>query len=172
MDWGESMGKLVATGIGRIAEVEKKSLDFAVQQNGELLDLWKKTLQVLPGMPGLFMLELEGSGFERFVEIEKSAIDLMVEQSKAFTDLVKDRGVTTTGTGEEMDAFAKKSLERVIAVQKKALDHSAAQTKAAVEASTRQFGEGTPMGAAAESIRRGVDAIVDAQKELLDLAVR
>lgn len=172
MDWGESMTKLFTTGIGRIAEMEKKSLDIAVQQNGELVDLWKKTMQKMPGMPGLFLLELEGSGFERFAEIEKSAIDLMVEQSKAFADLVKDRGVTMTGAGEEVDAFAKKSLERVIAMQKKALDHSADQTKAVVETSTRQFGENTPIAAGAESVRRGIDAIVDAQKELLDLAVR
>jgi hypothetical protein len=171
LDWTESMAKLFTTGAGRIADVQKKNIDIAVQQNTELIDLWKKAIQKMPGAPGLFLLELQGSGFERFAEIQKAAVDMVVEQSKAFADLVKDRATTATRVNEEVDAFAKKSLERVIAMQKKALDQSADQARAVMENSTKQFAEGTPMEAAADSLRRGVDAIVDAQKELLNLVV-
>jgi hypothetical protein len=171
-DWTEFMTKLFTAGVGRIAEVQKKSIDCAVQQNAELTDLWKKAIQKIPGAPGLFLLELQGSGFDRYAEIQKAAIDLVVEQNKAFADLVKDRTATAGKVGEEIDAFAKKSVERVIIMQKKALDHSAVHAKAVVESSSKQFGEGTPMAAAADSMQRGMDAIVDAQKELLNLAVR
>ncbi|HEY6447424.1 MAG TPA: hypothetical protein VIY53_13260 [Acidobacteriaceae bacterium] len=172
VDWMESMTKLFTAGVGRMAEVEKESIDVAVHQNAELLDLWKKGLAKVPGTPGLFLLELAGDGFERYAEIQKSAIDLFVEQGKAFAGLARDRTATASKASEEVDAFAKKSVARVIAMQKKALDHSAVQAKAVVESSSKQFGAGHPMGVAAETVQRGVDAFVDAQKGLLDLAVR
>jgi hypothetical protein len=171
VEWPESMAKVYTAGVGRIAEVQKKNIDIAVQQNAELIDLWKKTIQKIPGAPGLFLLELQGSGFERFAEIQKAAVDLVVEQSKAFTELVKDRAVTATKVNEELNTFAKKSVERVIAMQKKALDHSAVQARSVMETSSKQFAETGPMGAVAETMRRGVDAIVDAQKELLNIVV-
>jgi wobble nucleotide-excising tRNase len=172
VEWTESVAKLFTTGVARMAEVQKKSLDIAAQQNAELVDLWKKAIQKIPGSPGLFVAELQASGFERYAEMHKAAIDLVVDQSKAFADLVKDRTATATRVNEDVDNFAKKSMERVVAMQKKALDQSAAQAKAVVETTGRQFGEGTPVEAAADSMQRGMNAIVDAQKELLDMAVR
>jgi len=115
----------------------------------------------------------QNSGFDRYAEIQKVAIDFFVEQSRAFADLLKERTATAEKVVEDADSFAKKSVERAVAMQKKALEHSAAQAKAVFESSSRQFGvEGSPVEAAADSIQRGVDAIVDAQKELLDMAVR
>jgi hypothetical protein len=172
MDWTESMAKLFTTGVGRIAEVQKKSIDMAAQQSAELTDLWKKAIHKVPGAPGLLLVELQGSGFERYAEIQKAAIDLVVEQSRAFAELVKDRTETATKVNEDVDTFAKKSVERVIAMQKKALDQAAVQAKAVVEGSGKQFGDGSAVEAAADRVQRGVDAIVDAQKELLDMAVR
>lgn len=172
LDRPEAMTKLFTTGVGRIAEAQKKSIDIAAQQNTELVDLWKKAIQKIPGTPGLFLLELQGSGFDRYAEVQKAAIDFVVEQSKAFTDTVKERAATATKLNEEMDSFAKKSVERAIAMQKKALDQSAAQAKAVVDSSSRSFGQNSQVEAAADSMQRGVDAIVDAQKELLDMAVR
>ncbi len=172
VDWAESFTRLFVTGVGRIADVQKKSIDIAVQQNAELLDLWKKAIQKIPGAPGLFLAELQGSGFERYAEMNKAAIDLAVEQSKAYSDLARERVATATRANEEVDSFAKKSMERVVAMQKKVLDQSAAQAKAVVESTNKQFGEDSPMDAAADSMQRGVNAMVDAQKELLDMAVR
>jgi hypothetical protein len=63
-------------------------------------------------------------------------------------------------------------MERVVAIQKKALDQSAAQSREMIENSAKQFGKDSPVEAAADSMQRGVDAIVDAQKELLDMAIR
>lgn len=172
MEWPESMAKLFTGGVGRMAEAQKKSIDIAAQQNAELVDLWKKAFEKIPGAPGLFLLELQKSGFDRYAEIQKAAIDFVVEQNKAFTDAVKERSAAATRVTEEMDSFAKKSVERAIAMQKKALEQSAAQAKAVVESSSKSFGPNSQMEAAADSMQRGVDAVVDAQKELLDMAVR
>ena len=173
IDYNESFARLFVSGITRIAEMQKKTLEIAAQQNAEIVDVWKKAVQKLPGSPGLFMLELENSGFDRYAEVQKVAIDLVVEQGRAFADLLKDRAGTAAKVGEGAGTFAKESVERVVAMQKKALEQTAAQAKAVVETSSRQFAvEGTPVETAADSIQRGVDAIIDAQKELLDLAVR
>lgn len=172
LDWVDSLATLFTTGVGRVAELQKKSLDIAAQHNTELVDLWKKAIQKIPGAPGLFLLELEGSGFDRYAEMHKAAIDLALDQSKAFAEMVKVRNSTAGKANEEVDTFAKKSVERVIAMQKKMLDQSAAQARAVVEKSSKQFGESAPMEAAADSMQRGMEAIVDAQKELLEMAVR
>lgn len=171
-DWTESVANLFTAGVGRIAEIQKKSVDIAAQHNRELLDVWKKAVQKIPGAPGLFLMELEGSGFDRFAEIHKAAIDLAVEQSKAFGEMLNERTTTAGKVREGVDDFTRKSVERVIAMQKKALEQSAAQARAVVEKSSKQFGESSQMEAAADSVQRGVNAIVDAQKELLDMAAR
>lgn len=171
-DWTESVLKAFSLGVGRLADVQKKSIDFAVQQNTEMSELWKKAMQKVPGAPGLFLLELQANGLERYADMQKATIDMAVEQSRAFTDLARERTATATKVNEEVDTFAKKSMERVVAMQKKALDQSAAQAREVVESSTRQFGKDSPVEAAADSMQRGVDAIVDAQKELLDMAIR
>lgn len=171
-DWADSAAKMFTAGVGRMAEVQKKGIDVAVQQNAELLDLWKKAVRRMPGAPGLFLLELQGTGFDRYASIQRAAIDMVVEQSRAFADLVRERADKAAKVNEEMDQFTKKTVERVVAMQKKALDESAVQAREAVETSGRQFGAGSPVEAVADSMQRGVDAVVDAQKELLDMAVR
>jgi hypothetical protein len=172
VDWNESVAKLFTTGVGRIAEVQQKSIDLVAQQHAELVDLWKKAIQKIPGSPGLFLLELQESGFEQCAEIDKAAIDLAVDQSRAFADLIRERTETAAKVSEGVDNFTKKTIERVVAVQKKALDRSAVQARAVVERSSKQFGEGSPVQATAESMQHGVVAILNAQKELLDMAVR
>jgi hypothetical protein len=69
--------------------------------------------------------------------------------------------------------FTQQGVERVVAAQKTVLDHAAAHSKEILETAREKFGaEGSPVEAATDSIQRGVNAIVEAQKELLDMAVR
>lgn len=167
------MMALFTLGVKRIAEVQKKGIDLAVQQNTELFDLWRKTFEKLPGATGVHMLELGNSGFGRYAEIQRAAIDLVVEQSQAFASLLKERTAAATQVTEDADNFRKRAVERVVALQKKVLEQSGAQARAVVEKSSEQFGiEGSTAKTAADSIQHGVDAIVDAQKELLDMALR
>ena len=128
---------------------------------------WKKfTLPV----PGVLMLDLATTAFERFAETQKGAIDLMVEQTHALAELVKERKVKATDTMEEGKTTAQEAIEHSVAAQKTALDYTTKQTKAAFETAKQQFGyAGTPAGTAADSMERGMDVVVEAQKELLDL---
>jgi hypothetical protein len=128
---------------------------------------WKKF--ALP-VPGALMLDLATTAFERLAETQKGSIDLMVEQTRTFSKLVKERKVKATDTIEEGKKTAKEAIEHSIAAQKTALDYTAKQAKAAFESVKQQMGyAGTPVGAAAESMERGMDIVLEAQKDLLDL---
>jgi hypothetical protein len=68
--------------------------------------------------------------------------------------------------------FAQEGVERAVATQKKVLDHAAAQSKEVFDTTREKFAaNGGPAEAVADSIQRGVNAIVDAQKELLAMVV-
>jgi hypothetical protein len=162
----ESMTQLYTAGIERVAEIQKKGLDLAIQHNAELVNSWKK--HTLPAS-GLFVLDLTTTAFERFADTQKGAIDLVVDQSRALAKLVKERKVKTTETFEEGKARAQEAIEHTIAAQKTALDYSAKQAKAAFQTAKQQFGyAGTPAAAVADSMQRGVEVVVEAQKDLLD----
>ena len=169
----DTITSLYTTGVERIAEVQKKGIDLAVKQNAELLDAWKKIAQAVPGAPGLFMLDLASNAFERYADTQKGAIDLVLEQSHALADLVKERATATAEAFAGAPAIVKQTVDQSVAAQKKALDYSAAQSKAAFASAREQFGiKGTPAETAAETFERGVDSLIESQKELLDIAAK
>jgi hypothetical protein len=163
----ESMTDLYSSGIDRLAEMQKKGLEIAVKHNAEVISTLKK--QTWP-VPGALMLDLGATAFEHFVDMQKGAIDLVVEQTHALADLMKERKSKATDTMEEGKKRAKEAIGHTIAAQKTALDYTAKQTKAAFEAAKKQFGStGTPAGAAADSMQRGIEVVVEAQKDILDV---
>ena len=166
----DDMTALFFRGMERIAEAQKQWIDIAVQQNTEAIEIVKKATAKVPGVPRLPMLDVASGAVSRYADTQKAAIDFVVEQSRVWTDMFKERTSTVKTSAESTTNAAKQTLERSFAVQKKALEHTAAQTKAVVDATRRQFGlTGTQADALADTFQRGVDTVVDAQKELLDL---
>jgi hypothetical protein len=161
------MTELYTNGIERLAEMQKKALDLTVRQNAEVASAWKK---FTPAKPSELMLDLATAAFERFAETQKGAIDLIVDQTHTFAKVVKERTMKATDTMEEGKERAKEAIEHSIAAQKTAVDYTAKQVRAAFAAAKQQFGyAGTPAGAAADSMERGVDIVVEAHKDLLDV---
>jgi len=163
----ESMTQLYTSGVDRLAEIQKKILEFAVQHNNEVVGAWKKHGLVAPGV---LMLNLAKTAVERFADTQKGAIDLVVEQTHAMADLVKERKIKATDNIEGAKTSAKDALGHSIAAQRTALDYSAKQAKAAFETAKNQLGyAGTPAATVADTMQRGFEVVVDAQKELLDV---
>ncbi len=161
---------LFLRGVERMAEVQKQWIDVAVQQNAEMLDLLKKAAEKVPGAPRLAMLDVANGAVKRYADTQKAAVEFALEQSRIWTDTFKDRTSTVSKSTESTANVAKQAMERSFAVQKRALEHTAAQTKAVMDAAKRQFGfTGTQADAMTDTFRRGVDTIVEAQKELLDI---
>jgi hypothetical protein len=162
----ESMTQFCTRGIEHVAEIQKKGLDLAVQHNTELVNTWKK---LTLAAPGLFVLDLATAAFERFADTQKGAIDLVVDQSHALAKLVRERKVKTIDTFEEGKAKAQEAIEHVVTAQKTALDYSSKQAKAAFQTAKQQLGyAGTPVATVADSMQRGMEVVVEAQKDLLD----
>jgi hypothetical protein len=156
-------------GVERVGEIQKQAIDLALQQNAEIVDIWKKAAKKMPGGARLPMLDLATGAVNRYADTQKSAIDLVVEQSHIWTDAFKDRA-TIKKSNDSTVNVAKQTMERSFAVHKKALEHTAAQTKAVVDAAKHQFGfTGVQADAMTDTFQKGVDTIVEAQKELLDL---
>jgi hypothetical protein len=154
--------------VARLAELEKKSLEAAAEQNAEWVEACKKTLRLTPETPGLFLFDLLGQTFERFVETQKGVIDLAVKQSHAVAGLAKERGASITKMAEGVTTLFQQTVEHSVAEQKKALDYYAEQHKAAYETVKKQFHiAGSP---AAEAFQSGIDTLIETQKTMLDIA--
>lgn len=160
-------------GVERVAGVQKEFIDLAVQQNKEMGDLLKKAAARLPGAPRIPMFDLAYGAVSRLADVQKAAVDFLVDQNRIWMDAYKDRTGSARKTGESASHAVKQVMESSFAVQKKALEHTAAHTKAVVDAARNQFGiSGTQADAMTDSFRRGVDTIVEAQKELLHIVTQ
>ncbi len=166
-DFVETAVRVYSAGVGRLAEAQKKAIDLAIEHNAEMVTTWKKQA---PAAPGLFMLDLAATAFDRVAETQKGMIDLMLEQTHTLADLVKERKVKAGKVVDDNVARAREAVDQSVAAQKTVLDFTTRQTKAAFETAKKQFGsEGTPAGAAADSVQHGIEVVVDAQKQLLDV---
>lgn len=163
---------LFMSGVERIAELQKQFIDIAVQHNKETVEVMKKTSAKTPFGPKASMMDFGQATLDRYADLEKSAVDFLVEQNRIWMDAFNDRTGTVKKSGESVVGAVKQAIENSFAVQKKALEHTAAQTKAVMNAARDQFGlSGTQAEAMTDTFRRGVDTIVEAQKELLNIAI-
>jgi hypothetical protein len=163
----ETFIPLYTKNVERLAELQKKSLDIAAEQNAELIAACKKAFNYIPETPGLFLFDLVGQTFARFVETQKGAIDLAVEQSHVVAGLAKERGGSAVKVAEGVTALFKQSVEHSVAAQKKALDYYAEQHKTAFETAKKQFR--IPDNPAADAFQTGIDALIQTQKTMLDI---
>lgn len=169
----ETVSNLYSKSVERIAELQKKGIDMAMEQNAEVLNACKKMSQTVPGFSSLFMLDSAATAFARYADTQKGAIDLVLEQSHALTGMVKESAYATVKIGSGATAVLLSTVEQTVIAQKKALDDSAAQGKAAFEKAKQYFGlTGTPAEQVAESFQHGVDSLIATQKELLDIAAK
>ncbi len=153
--------------VERLAELQKKSLDLAAEQNAEFIAACKKAFTHIPEASGLFPLDLVGQTFERFVETQKGAIDLAVEQSHVVAGLAQERSGSAFKVAESVTGLFKQSIEQCVAAQKKALDSYGEQHKKACETAKKQFKIANTPGA--EVFQTGIDALIETQKTLLDI---
>lgn len=160
-------------GVERVAEIQKQALSLAVQQNTEMAAMVKKAAEKLPMAPRLAFLDLAVGTFGRYAEAQKQAIDFAVEQSRLWTDLFKDRSRLGKDVTEANNKAVKQSIENTLGVNKKGLDTAAAEAKATVDAVKEQFGLGGPQVVnMSDTFKKGIDAVVDAQKELMELVAQ
>ena len=169
----ETITTLYTKSVERLADAQKKTLDMALQQNAEVIGAWKKIAKSVPDTPISSILDLAGSMFEQFVDLQKGAIDLAIEQSQSLVGLASERMDYLTKSGETVKAIVQDSVDRAVVAQKNVIEFSATQAKTAFDTFKKQSGvAGTPVAAAADSIQRGFDSLVETQKESLNIAAK
>src|SRR5208282_1940448 len=132
-----------------------------------LIAACKKAFHYIPETPGLFLFDLVGQTFERFVETQKGAIDLAVEQSHVVAGLAREKGGSATKVAESVTALFKQSVEHSVAAQQKALDYYSEQHKTACETAKKQLRIAN--NPAADAFQNGIDALIQTQKTMLDI---
>jgi hypothetical protein len=167
----ETIATLYTKSVERLADAQKNTLDMALQQNAEVIGAWKKIAKSVPDSPIPSILDLFGNMFGQIVDLQKGAIDLALEQSNALAGLAGERADFITSAGDTVKTIVQDAVQRASATQNKVIEFSAAQAKTAFDTFKKQAGvAGTPVEAAADSIQRGFDTLVEAQKEILNIA--
>jgi hypothetical protein len=164
----ENFVPLYMKGIEVIAELQKKTLEIAAQQNAEWAGAGKKAFsRFVPAAQVNPVFDLAAQAFDTVLEGQKDAIDLVLEQNHTVADFAKDGIESVAKLTGGLTSLFQKSVEYSVAVQKKALEFAAEQNKAAYDVATRQFGFA---GGPVESFQRSLDALVETQKKVLDIA--
>lgn len=163
----QSFIPLFTKNVERLADLQKKSLQVAAEQNAEFIDTCKLAFEAAPETPGLFFFDILGQTFDRVIETQKRAIDLAVEQSNGIAALASEKSGSATKVAEGVTALFQQTVEQSVAAQKKALDYYAQQHKTAYETAKKQFRISNP---AAEAFQTGLDVLIETQKTMLDIA--
>jgi hypothetical protein len=169
IDAAETFLPLYTKGVEQLAAIQTKSLEVAAQQNANWIAACKKAFNIAPTTPVTFWMDLAERTFDKYVEIQKDVIDLTVEQTQSVAKIAKETEDTPERRAALMDVFHR-SIERSVAAQHKALEFCAEQNKAACETVKRHLDN--PVVPATESFRRGLDAMVETQKAMLEVAVK
>ena len=164
----ENFVPLYLKGIEVIAELQKKSLQVAAQQNADWAGASKKALvRFIPASQVNPVFDLAAQAFDTILESQKEAIDMALEQNQTVAGFAKEGVESVSKLTSGLTALFQKSVEYSVAVQKKALEFAAEQNKAVYETASQQFGL---CGSPVESIQRSLDVLMETQKKVLDIA--
>ena len=167
----DTFSPLVLNSVGRVADLQKKTLDIGAEQTGEWIGAWKKTLSYLPLTPPAFFFDVAGQALQTAVETQKSAIDLVVEQTNAANGIAKVRGEAYSKIADGVTSTIQKSVERSMEAQKTILEFASEQNTAVFESTKKQFGAASgPAAAIVDTFQRGTHAMIEAQKSFLNIA--
>jgi hypothetical protein len=170
-----AVATLANKGFERVVEAGKISLNLAAQQNADVLAAIKKALKGTP-LATLPVLDLAGQAFEGLVAVQKHLLDLALEQSAATVasiESAKEIGLDANKAKAEFTSALQATLDRSIAAQNSVVEYAVKQTKAVNDAVKAQPGvAGSPAEQVADSVQRGFDSVVAAQKEILTLATK
>ena len=167
-----AFANLFHKGLTKLAEVQKSVLDIFAQQSADAHNAWKQAYRQPSATPALLFMEWAVRGVEKSVDAQKNLLDLSVQQSALVTNATKERADSASKFATNLTDMVQQSTDRMVAAEKVVVDFAAQQNAAVTDLFRRQFGfpESTPTAMAADSIRRGVDFVLETQKELLDLA--
>jgi hypothetical protein len=155
--------------VERLAELQKKSLEVAAEQNAEILETCKRAFPFVPEGPASFWFDLLGQTLERYVETQKEVIDLAVEQNSTLVGLAQERGALAAKFADGACTLFQQTVDLSVATQKKNLEFCAEQQRTGYETAKKQFRVANPL---ADAFQSGLELLLETQKTVLDIASR
>lgn len=151
----------------KFAEIQKSAFDVYEKHAKITMDTAK---QVLASTPSPFF-ELAEQGMGEFLKMQRRTLDLALGQSTAYLDLICANSLSVDGS--ELNRLMHDSAEYFFSMQKKAADFATQQTQRFADNMKREAGNTeTPGSSAADAIRRGTEAVVQAQKGFWELMLK
>jgi len=158
-------------GLERMVEAGKITLNMSAQQNNDVLAAIKKALKGTQlDSSGL---DLAGQAFEGYIAIQKNMLDMALEQSASIISAIGECVADSSKAKSELANIMQLTMDRSINAQNKVVDFASRQSKAVNENLKSQAGiAGTPVEVMTDSLQRGFDTVVSAQKEILNIAAK
>jgi hypothetical protein len=145
--------KKVTTGFEELTELRRQSLDVVAQQNGQLVSVWNKGI------------ELAVEAFQQSVQAQKDILEVAAERNRVMTRLATEQTESFTKVAVGVTAAVDTLANYARSAQKQVVDFAATQNTAAYAAAMQQFESSGQ--AAAETFKRGVDTLIETQRSVL-----
>jgi hypothetical protein len=143
----------VSQGLERLTELRRVALDAATLQQNELATAWKKGA------------ELAVDGYRQAAQAQKDLFEAAVERGREAAKLATANTESATKTVAGAIAVLEELAGHATLTQKKAADFAATQNATVYSAAQQQFEASG--AAAAETLQRGVDTLLETQKIVL-----
>jgi dsDNA-binding SOS-regulon protein len=165
--FADTVTPLYVNGVTRVAEFQKTALDLVADGTSEWIGAWKKAFSVLPVAAPTFFFDIANQAVQTAVETQKGVIDLLVEQSEAVTEIAKQRADAYSKIAETATTAFQTTVSRSVEAQKRALAFATENNKTIFAATKKQVGNG-PASVLVDTIERGTDTLLKAQRSILD----
>jgi hypothetical protein len=162
---------LCHTGFERAVEASKIGLNLAAQQNNDIVAAIKKALKGTS--LNLSGLDLFSQAVEGYIAIQKSLLDMALDQSASILESIGECVLDNSKAKTELANIMQQTVDRSLNAQNTVVEFASKQTKALHENLKSQPGiAGTPVEAVSDTIQRGFDTVISAQKEIMSIAAK
>ena len=132
----------------------------------------RDTLKSTPDAPSALLLNVAEQAVQGWVDAQRNILDLMTQQSEQAVQAAKEASGSSTKSLTALNELIQQTAGRAIAAQKAMVEFAGNQNKAVSEAIKRQAEMPVATATAIEMMQHAVDALLENQKEFLDVAAK
>ena len=158
--------------VGRLATLQKSALEIVSQQTAGMNTMLRDTLKSTPDAPSALLLNVAEQAVQGWVDAQRNILDLMTQQSEQAVQAAKEASGSSTKSLTALNELIQQTAGRAIAAQKAMVEFAGNQNKAVSEAIKRQAEMPVATATAIEMMQHAVDALLENQKEFLDVAAK
>jgi len=158
-------------GFERAVEAGKIGLNLAAQQNNDGIAAIKKALK--GSQLNLSGLDLFSQAVEGYIAIQKSLLDMALDQSASILESIEECTLDKSKAKTELANIMQQTVDRSLNARNTVVEFASKQAKVLHENLMAQPGiAGSPVEAVSDSVQRGFDTVISAQKEILNIAAK